>query len=262
MLLKKGDEGDSVRALQTKLGIPADGNFGPATEASVKAFQTRCGLHADGIVGDKTWNAIMVGVLINQPVPIQRPTKYSKEKIEKAVKTKGYLWFEDKLNIVGVRNSDTGDDVTNQFDDKITISQKIGGEWKYYEWTNTTDPGKKAVLESKNSNGVARLVPGQYINSHIIRPHKGTYLALGQDKPVKVYRDANKDLTYDETRIQEGLFGINIHKAGVDSTYVEGWSEGCQVFKRATDFEKFMDICQHSNQTSFTYTLIESKDIQ
>lgn len=187
--------------------------------------------------------------------------KYSKEKIETAVKSKGYRWFEDKLNIVGVRNSSTGNDVTNAFDDLITVSRFDNGVWKYYEWMGTTDPGKKAMLESKNPNGVARLVPGQYINSHIIRLHKGKYEALGQNKPVKVYRDATKDLKYDETKIQEGVFGINIHKAGLDSIYVDSWSEGCQVFKRDQEFAAFMVLAKASGQKEFTYTLIESKDI-
>ena len=71
-------------------------------------------------------------------------------------------------------------------------------------------------------------------------------------------------MTYDESKIQEGIFGINIHKAGVDSTYVENWSEGCQVFKRAADFEEFMTICRKAAKVhgaSFTYTLIESNNI-
>ncbi len=65
-------------------------------------------------------------------------------------------------------------------------------------------------------------------------------------------------------KIQEGVFGINIHKAGADSTYVENWSEGCQVFKRAKDFDEFMAICRKAKDihgNSFTYTLIETKDI-
>jgi hypothetical protein len=70
-------------------------------------------------------------------------------------------------------------------------------------------------------------------------------------------------MTYDETKIAEGVFGINIHKAGADSTYVENWSEGCQVFKRVKDFDEFMKICKraakiHGNK--FSYTLLESKD--
>jgi hypothetical protein len=194
---------------------------------------------------------------------------YTREKIEKAVKEKGYAWFEGAkdydVNIVGVRNSSTGQKVTNAFDDVITVSFKINGVWQYKEWANTTDPGKKGVLEYHNTAGVARLVEGQYRGSHTIRLHQGKYEALGQAKNVKVYRDANKDLNYDETKIQEGVFGINIHKAGADSTYVENWSEGCQVFKKSADFEEFMKICRKARDihgNSFTYTLIESSDIK
>jgi len=71
-------------------------------------------------------------------------------------------------------------------------------------------------------------------------------------------------MTYNEDKIQEGVFGINIHKAGADSTYVENWSEGCQVFKKSADFDAFMAIVRKSRDihgNSFTYTLIESKDI-
>ena len=194
--------------------------------------------------------------------------KYTKDQIEKAIKAKGYAWFEGAkdfdLNIVGVRNSATGNAVTNAFDDVITVSYKVNGIWAYNEWANTTDPGTKGVKEFHNAAGVARLVEGQYRGSHTIGLHQGKYEALKQQKPVKVYRDANKDMTYDESKIQEGIFGINIHKAGVDSTYVENWSEGCQVFKRAADFEHFMELCRSSAKihgASFTYTLIESKDI-
>jgi hypothetical protein len=195
---------------------------------------------------------------------------YSKEQVESAVKAKGYVWFEDAnnkgfdVNIVGVRNSTTGQKVTNAFDDVLTLSYKENGEWKFHSWPATTDPGKKGVLEYHNAAGVARLVEGQYRGSHTIRLHQGKYEALGQAKNVKVYRDANKDLTYNEDKTQEGVFGINIHKAGADSTYVENWSEGCQVFKKSADFDAFMIICNKSKNihgNSFTYTLIESSDI-
>jgi hypothetical protein len=195
---------------------------------------------------------------------------YTKEQIEKAIKSKGYAWFEDAsnkgfdVNIVGVRNSKTGQTVTNVFDDCLTVSYKENGVWKFHCWSATTDPGKKGVMEYHNSAGVARLVEGQYRGSHQLGLHQGKYEALRQKSNVKVYRDANRDMTYNENKVQEGIFGINIHKAGADSTYVENWSEGCQVFKKAADFEAFMSICRkaakiHGN--SFTYTLIESKDI-
>jgi len=193
---------------------------------------------------------------------------YSKEKIEKAIKAKGYVWFEGAkdydLNIVGVRNSATGDKVTNLFDDTLSVSYKVNGVWVYKEWQATTDPGKKGVMEFHNDAGVARLVPGQYRGSHTIGLHQGKYEALKQQKNVKVYRDKDKDMQYDTDVIQEGVFGINIHKAGADSTYVENWSEGCQVFKKSADFDAFMLICKEAAKihgSSFTYTLIESKDI-
>ena len=47
-----------VVLLQQKLGITADGRFGPGTETAVMTFQRRNGLVADGIVGAKTWTAL------------------------------------------------------------------------------------------------------------------------------------------------------------------------------------------------------------
>ena len=196
---------------------------------------------------------------------------FTREQVEAAVKAKGYVWFEDAsnkgydVNIIGIRNASTGQTVTNVFDDLLTISYKENGVWKFHSWAATTDPGKKGVKEYHNAAGVARLVEGQYRSSHIIRLHQGKYEALGQNKPVKVWRDANKDLVYDENKIQEGVFGINIHKAGADSTYVENWSEGCQVFKKSADFEAFMKICRKAKDihgNNFTYTLISSSDIK
>jgi hypothetical protein len=193
---------------------------------------------------------------------------YTKEQVEAAVKSKGYVWFDGAkdydVNIVGVRNSATGQKVTNVFDDWLTVSYKIGGQWKFHVWPATTEPGKKGVMEFHNAAGVARLVEGQYRGSHVIGLHQGKYEALKQAKPVKVFRDANKDMNFDENKVTEGVFGINIHKAGADSTYVENWSEGCQVFKKEADFNQFMEICRKSRDihgNGFTYTLIESKDI-
>lgn len=200
---------------------------------------------------------------------------YTREQIEKAVKSKNYKWFDDAanksydVNIVGVRNNapNVADKVTNVFDDYITISFKdADGKWLFYEWKNTTDPGKKGCEQFHNAKGVARLVPGQYRGTWAIDKHQGKYDALCQRlKPVTVYRDGDKNNTFSETVTDTGMFGINIHKAGQDSTWVENWSEGCQVFKKSADFEEFMKICRKSKDihgNRFTYTLIESNDIK
>ena len=112
--------------------------------------------------------------------------------------------------------------------------------------------------------------PGQYRGSHKLRLHQGKYLALGQKKPMKIYRDANLDGKYDliEESVREELIGINIHRAtgrsGGKSTRVDKWSAGCQVIADNDDWHEFLDICQSAREihgNSFSYTLIESKDI-
>ena len=203
-------------------------------------------------------------------------TCYTREQIESAVKAKGYVWFEDAndkgydVNIVGVRNSETGTEITNKFDDCITISYKIDGEWQFHCFKCTTDPGKYWAENIMRKEGVAILKPGQYRKSHKLRLHQGKYLALGQQNPVTVYRDDNRDDNYDldENNTQTGLFGINIHRAtkyeGKASTQVDKWSAGCQVIAANDDWHCFLDICQQAREiwgNNFTYTLIESKDI-
>jgi putative chitinase len=59
MLLKRGDNNEQVKQLQSKLGIEVAGNFGPKTEEAVIKFQKLNGLNPDGIVGDDTWKKIM-----------------------------------------------------------------------------------------------------------------------------------------------------------------------------------------------------------
>ena len=54
MILKKGSKGEEVKQLQIKLGLAADGVFGPGTEKQLKAWQTKNGLTADGIAGPAT----------------------------------------------------------------------------------------------------------------------------------------------------------------------------------------------------------------
>ncbi len=198
---------------------------------------------------------------------------YTREQIQKAVEAKGYRYFTNgdfNVNIVGVRNSETQGRVTNAFDDKITISYKVDGEWCFECFDCTTDPGTHWVENIMRKEGVAVLKPGQYSKSHKLRLHAGKYLALGQQNPVTVYRDNNKDGIYDldDNNTQTGLFGINIHRAtgraGKKSTRVDKWSAGCQVIADNDDWHCFLDICQQARETwsnNFTYTLIESKDI-
>jgi peptidoglycan hydrolase-like protein with peptidoglycan-binding domain len=56
--LRRNDHGESVRQMQQGIGVPADGHFGPMTEAAVRAFQRKHGLVPDGIFGPRSWAAL------------------------------------------------------------------------------------------------------------------------------------------------------------------------------------------------------------
>ena len=202
--------------------------------------------------------------------------KHTREKIAEVMASKGYKYLTDDnnktydVNIIGIRNDETKGRVTNAFDDCITISYKIEGEWQFHCIPCTTDPGSHWVENILNEKGVAILKPNQYRGSHKLRLHQGKYLALGQKKPVTVYRDNNLDGNYDldESKTETGIFGINIHRAtgrsGGKSTRIDKWSAGCQVIADNDDWHQFLDICQTAREihgNSFSYTLIESKEI-
>jgi len=57
-VLRKGDRGADVMALQVALGVTPDGDFGPVTEAAVRRLQADRGLVVDGIVGRMTRDAL------------------------------------------------------------------------------------------------------------------------------------------------------------------------------------------------------------
>ena len=59
--LKVGAQGAGVRALQEKVGVVADGIFGPKTRAALKRFQRQNGLKADGVAGTSTLAALGLG---------------------------------------------------------------------------------------------------------------------------------------------------------------------------------------------------------
>ncbi len=55
--VRRGQDNDPelIKVLQIKLGLKADGDFGPKTEAAIRAFQISQKVVPDGIVGPKTW---------------------------------------------------------------------------------------------------------------------------------------------------------------------------------------------------------------
>lgn len=162
------------------------------------------------------------------------------------------------FNVVGWRNAFGTPD---RFDDFIGVYWYEGSRWDRILWPATTQPGLHWMLQPLNPKGTAIMVPGQYKSTYILGSYKG-YTVLRQNRAVKVYRDNNRDSVFDEesSTIDEGLFGIHVHKAGLISILVGKWSAGCQVFKKAEDFKEFISICEQYRiplDNQFTYTLLE-----
>lgn len=196
-------------------------------------------------------------------------TKVKDYDFEKLFKKKGYAFFTNgayNLNIIGVRAA--GAQITNRFDDVLLLIYKTPtGQWSKQIYQITTDPGRYYMLNPAQRKGTAILVPGQYRGAYEIGLHRGKYQALCQRKPLKVYRDDNKNeiYDYDQSKLDEGLFGINIHKAGAFSKRVDTWSAGCQVFASDTEFKSFMNYCnkqiENGHGKTFTYTLLKEEEL-
>lgn len=167
-----------------------------------------------------------------------------------------------ELNIIGIRKDST---VPNSFDDSMIVfwkDDKGNSVGKKYEIT--TDPGTYWLTKPMNVDGTAILKEGQYVKAYGVGKHRGQYDALTQKRNVTVYRDYDRNAILDFNNGKEttGLYGINIHKAGQDSSSVDKWSAGCQVFKKVSDFNEFMGFAKKHKElygNDFTYTLIDER---
>lgn len=189
-------------------------------------------------------------------------------KVKELFEKKKYAFFDKgnyNLNIFGVRLK-TGE---NLFDDAICVAYRDHkGKPRVTTYMATTDPGLHYLHGPISQQGTAILAEGQYRGAYCVGYHQGKYMALCQRKTVTVYRDKDMDSEHDfnPQDKRSGIFGINIHNSspkGV-STYVDKWSAGCQVFKKATDFNKFMTMVLKAKieyGNSFTYTLLNAEEV-
>ena len=259
-----------VRQVQEQLNakgygpLQVDGAYGPKTEAAVKRFQKAMRLTVDGIVGPKTLSALMEG---GSYVPGEKRgtgrkhTLDNPPKLIQVIEEMGYKVFTDgQINIIGVRSNNP---VANKFDDEIHLIWVEDGKWQQFSSPATTDPGKFYLENPMRVEGTAILVPDQY-SVYKWDLHRGKYKALCQRAGVvKVIRDDNEDdiLDWGNGEGIAGNYGINIHHAGTNSTQVDKWSAGCQVFARLSDWDEAVAIWERSKAELFTYTLITEDDV-
>ena len=194
----------------------------------------------------------------------------AKDRVKQIMDRKGYKFFEKgdyNLNIIGIRSEVN---IANSFDDTLLCIFKKDNEWIFNEYSITTDAGRYWLKNPINNKGTALLVPNQYRGVYGLRKHNGDYEALCQTwGDVEVYRDNDRDmiLDYDPKTIEKGMFGINIHRSNpnTESTIVEKWSAGCQVFKKVEEFNKFIEDCKEASNVwgnKFSYTLLTYKEMR
>jgi putative chitinase len=105
MLLKRGDNNEDVKKLQTRLGVDPIGNFGPKTEEVVKAFQKANGLDDDGIVGDSTWHKLFPQVLVtSEPSTTVNNTNFKLDKLKGHIPDAVLLQIPDTAKKFNITN--------------------------------------------------------------------------------------------------------------------------------------------------------------
>ena len=180
------------------------------------------------------------------------------------VKERGFVVFESgdyDLNIIGLRN--LADKDSNLFNDTLHIVYKLGEKWIDESCQCTTDPGAYWLQKPDYKPCAIYYHDQQARGAYQIGLHKGKP-ALRQVKPVKFWRDGNKDQHMDyEGVVYTDLIYVNIHRASTrpqGSHYVNKWSGGCQVLKYSTDMDRLFELANHQVDSlgyqSFTYTLL------
>jgi len=154
MLLKIGSKGEDVKKLQQKLGLSADGDFGPKTETAVKSWQTANGLTADGVVGSVTWTK-MFGA--EQPLNIP-PSAFKLEKLKGHIPDSVILQIPDCAQKFNITNA-------------LRLSH-------FLAQCSHESGGFKAVSENLNysKDGLMKLFgsyfPGNLADSYAFKPEK------------------------------------------------------------------------------------------
>lgn len=161
--------------------------------------------------------------------------------------------------LLGVQSNE---DEFNVFDDKFYLFKGH----KFVMVTNgTTNAGLSGLYGymTYNSKGCAVIKTDLWYYD-LWKPgyHRGKMKALKQAKPIKYYRDWNKNQKAEQIgEVYEGMIGINFHTVlyGQNMSFwrklIGGWSVGCQVANVVKDYYEILHLTE--KQESVSYCLIE-----
>lgn len=188
--------------------------------------------------------------------------------LKQSVAKKGYKWFDNAPNIIGIR---TNLQVPDVFNDVMCVVYKEGGVEKLFTTTFTSEPGTTYQKKLLNPKGCWVMMPNQMIDAYTIGLHQGKadHVCLKSSGKIFGLREDDKDgvALNDKdavaTWVDGTTVGANIHGANkLGITKIVGpWSAGCMVLSNWKDKEKLIDICKASGVLKFTFTLINESDL-
>ncbi|EMO26203.1 hypothetical protein LEP1GSC170_1485 [Leptospira interrogans serovar Bataviae str. HAI135] len=170
----------------------------------------------------------------------------------------GHRINDDSWTIIGVRGCSikvrNGEyyfiktlNTFNVYDDLLFLLKS--DEFKVFK--GTVDPGRKYTLAPMNPNGCAHLLNGLYWFGRAL--HKDEP-AFAQAKPVKIWRDRNRNNENDDGFEEEGFFEIFIHPGSGNQNKIDGYSAGCintMGDKKSAAWKEFRDTLYACDQPDY-----------
>ena len=182
-----------------------------------------------------------------------------KELLDKVKSLPSFKSIPEDYWILGVQSQE---DTFNEFDDKFYLFK---GEKFMGKVNGTTNAGTTGLKNYNryNSKGCAVIKTNEwYYGLWTYGLHRGKMPALKQIRPIKFYRDWNKNNKVEELgTMYNDIIGINFHtvlysrEPGFWRKLIGGWSVGCQVVNHVGDYYKILDYVK--NQREVTYCLIK-----
>lgn len=182
-----------------------------------------------------------------------------KELLDKVSSLPSFKGIPKDYWILGVQSQE---DSYNVFDDKFYIFK---GTQFVKVVSGTTNAGTTGLMnyEKYSKDGVLVVKTNEwYYGLWKFGYHNGRMPALKQIRPIKYFRDWNKNKKVEEIgKIYSGMRGINFHTVLYEKTlsfvrrFIGGWSVGCQVVNNVGDYYKILELVK--DQESVSYCIIK-----
>lgn len=186
--------------------------------------------------------------------------------IERVKQLPDFKFIPKNYWILGIRNSADNPD---RFDDVFYL---MHGADSVLFTSGTTNPGLSILqggFKKYNSKGAAIVEADRiYYDLWVPGKHLGRTPALLQlGNKITVWRDGDMDrLSEEKGERMSGYYGINFHPdqrdingPDKDSNRIGGWSAGCQVCDKISDYRQIIETI--GKQTKVTYCLLNEFSI-